>query len=118
LISEGLLAVGFSPIIRLIERQRFLPIGTRRRDGWRYRFTVHHRCARRNRISMPPLHQGQQLEALPQMFERAQDSCRKVLLRERLTIQRQERAPVSKGGDAVTTAPACRGCRLVGCSVF
>ena len=31
---SGLLAVGFSPIVRLIERQRFLPIGTRRFPRW------------------------------------------------------------------------------------
>ena len=31
---SGLLAIGFSPIVRLIERQSFLPIGTRRFPRW------------------------------------------------------------------------------------
>ena len=31
---SGLLAVGFSPIVRLIERQKVLPIGTRRFPRW------------------------------------------------------------------------------------
>ena len=31
---SGLLAVGFSPIVRLIERQSVLPIGTRRFPRW------------------------------------------------------------------------------------
>src|SRR5215212_9682648 len=31
---SGLLAIGFSPIVRLIERQKVLPIGTRRFPRW------------------------------------------------------------------------------------
>ena len=31
---SGLLAVGFSPIVRLIERQKLLPIGPRRFPRW------------------------------------------------------------------------------------
>src|SRR5215212_4944399 len=31
---SGLLAIGFSPIVRLIERQRVLPVGTRRFPRW------------------------------------------------------------------------------------
>ena len=31
---SGLLAIGFSPIIRLIERQKVLPIGTQRFPRW------------------------------------------------------------------------------------
>jgi hypothetical protein len=35
LYISGLLAIGFSPIVRLIERQKFLPIGSRGfRAGW------------------------------------------------------------------------------------
>ena len=31
---SGLLAIGFSPIVRLIERQKVLPIGTQRFPRW------------------------------------------------------------------------------------
>ena len=34
LYISGLLAVGFSPIVRLIERQQYLPIGSRRFPRW------------------------------------------------------------------------------------
>ena len=34
LYISGLLAIGFSPIVRLIERQKLLPIGTRRFPRW------------------------------------------------------------------------------------
>ena len=108
---SGLLAVGFSPIVRLIERQRFLPIGTRRFPRWLailvlYLFIIGAVVGIGFLVVPPLVHQAQQLwGALPQMFERAQEFLvQKGLLRERLTIQEAvERAPVSKGGDAVTT---------------
>ena len=108
---SGLLAVGFSPIIRLIERQRFLPIGTRRFPRWLailvlYLFIIGTVVGIGFLVVPPLVHQAQQLwGALPQMFERAQEFLvQRGLLRERLTIQEAvERAPVSKGGDAVTT---------------
>src|SRR3990170_2053504 len=34
LYVSGLLAIGFSPIVRLIERQKALPIGSRRFPRW------------------------------------------------------------------------------------
>ena len=34
LYISGLLAVGFSPIVRFIERQQLLPVGTRRLPRW------------------------------------------------------------------------------------
>src|SRR5688500_2549259 len=34
LYISGLFAIGFSPIVRLIERQRLLPVGTRRFPRW------------------------------------------------------------------------------------
>jgi predicted PurR-regulated permease PerM len=108
---SGLLAVGFSPIIRLIERQRFLPIGTRRFPRWLailvlYLFIIGAVVGIGFLIVPPVVHQAQQLwSALPHMFERAQEFLvQKGLLRERLTIQEAvERTPVSKGGDAVNT---------------
>jgi predicted PurR-regulated permease PerM len=108
---SGLLAVGFSPIIRLIERQEFLPIGTRRFPRWLailvlYLFIIGALVGIGFLVVPPLVHQAQQLwGALPQMFERAQEFLvQKGLLREQLTIQEAvERTPVSKGGDAVTT---------------
>ena len=108
---SGLLAVGFSPIIRLIERQRFLPIGTRRFPRWLaililYLFIIGAVVGIGFLVVPPLVHQAQQLwGALPHMFERGQEFLvQKGLLRERLTIQEAvERTPVSKGGDAVTT---------------
>ena len=46
---SGLLAIGFSPIVRLIERQKVLPIGTRRFPRWLailILYLAHHRHAR------------------------------------------------------------------------
>jgi predicted PurR-regulated permease PerM len=108
---SGLLAVGFSPIVRLIERQRFLPIGTQRFPRWLaililYLFIIGVLVGIGFLVVPPLVHQAQQLwGALPEMFERAQEFLlQKGLLQERLTIQEaMQRAPVSKGGDAVTT---------------
>jgi predicted PurR-regulated permease PerM len=108
---SGLLAVGFSPIVRLIERQRFLPIGTRRFPRWLailvlYLFIIGALVGIGFLVAPPLAHQAQQLwSALPSMFEKAQEFLlHKGLLKERLTIQQAASfADVSKGGDAVTT---------------
>jgi predicted PurR-regulated permease PerM len=108
---SGLFAVGFSPIVRLIERQRFLPIGTRRFPRWLailvlYLFIIGALVGIGFLVVPPLVHQTHQLwSALPDMFDRAQEFLlQKGLLKERLTIQEAvQRAPVSKGGDAVTT---------------
>jgi predicted PurR-regulated permease PerM len=108
---SGLLAVGFSPIVRLIERQRFFPIGTQRFPRWLailvlYLFILGVLVGIGFLVVPPLVHQARQLwGALPQMLNRAQDFLvRKGLLDQPLTIQEvMARAPVSKGGDAVNT---------------
>jgi predicted PurR-regulated permease PerM len=108
---SGLLAIGFSPIVRLIERQRFLPIGTQRFPRWLailvlYLFIIGVLVGIGFLIVPPLVHQGQQLwGALPDMLDHAQEFLvRKGLLTQPLTIQEAvARAPVSKGGDAVGT---------------
>jgi predicted PurR-regulated permease PerM len=108
---SGLLAIGFSPIVRLIERQRALPIGTRRFPRWLaililYLFIIGVLIGIGFLIVPPIVHQGRQLwGAIPEMYDRAQAFLiQKGLLTESLTMQEAvARAPVSKGGDAVTT---------------
>jgi predicted PurR-regulated permease PerM len=108
---SGLLAVGFSPIVRLIERQSFLPIGTRRFPRWLailvlYLFIIGVLVGLGFLVVPPLVHQAQQLwGALPEMFDRAQAFLvQKGLLTQPLTMKEaMARAPVSKGGDAVTT---------------
>ena len=108
---SGLLAIGFSPIVRLIERQRFLPIGTRRFPRWLailvlYLFIIGVLVGIGFLVVPPLVHQAQQLwGALPEMFERAQEFLRPERPAQRaLTMQEAvARAPVSKGGDAVNT---------------
>jgi predicted PurR-regulated permease PerM len=108
---SGLLAVGFSPIVRLIERQRFLPIGTQRFPRWLailvlYLFIIGVFVGMGFLVVPPIVHQAQQLwSALPDMFDRAQAFLvAKGLLSQPLTMQEAvARAPVSKGGDAVNT---------------
>jgi predicted PurR-regulated permease PerM len=108
---SGLLAVGFSPIVRLIERQHFLPIGTRRFPRWLaililYLFIIGALVGIGFLVVPPLVHQAQQLwSALPKMLTNAQDFLvRKGLLAQPLTIQEaMARAPVTQGGDAVTT---------------
>jgi predicted PurR-regulated permease PerM len=108
---SGLLAIGFSPIVRLIERQRALPVGTRRFPRWLailvlYLFIIGVLTGIGFLIVPPVVQQARQLwGALPDMFDRAQAFLvQKGLLGERLTMQEAvARAPVSKGSDAVTT---------------
>src|SRR4029453_5909123 len=108
---SGLLAVGFSPMVRLIERQGFLPIAPRRFPRWLailffFLFIIGGLVGIGFLVVPPLVHQTQQLwHALPGMFDRAQEFLvQKGVLKDRLTIQEAvERAPVSKGGDAVTT---------------
>jgi len=107
---SGLLAIGFSPIVRLIERQKVLPIGTRI-PRWLAILVLYlailGTLTAIGFMIWPPLHdQGQQLwKALPGMFDRGQDFLiQRGLLAERLTLQEAvERAPVSGGSQAVGT---------------
>ncbi|OFW22960.1 MAG: hypothetical protein A3G21_01465 [Acidobacteria bacterium RIFCSPLOWO2_12_FULL_66_21] len=108
---SGLLAIGFSPIVRLIERQKVLPIGTRRFPRWVAILVLYivilGTITGIGFLIVPPLvHQGQQLwNALPSMFDRAQEFLiAKGILKEHLTWQQAVvRAPVSGGGEAVGT---------------
>jgi predicted PurR-regulated permease PerM len=108
---SGLLAIGFSPIVRLIERQKVLPIGTRRFPRWLAILVLYLAIIGAlvgvGFMVWPPLkQQSQQLwTALPEMTNRAQDFLiGKGLLSERLSWQEAvARAPSSGGGEAVGT---------------
>ena len=108
---SGLLAVGFSPIVRLIERQKVLPIGTRRFPRWLAILVLYLMIIGAligvGFLVLPPLvRQGEELvKALPDMVNRAQDFLvSRGLLDHRLTWQEAfARAPVSGGTDAVGT---------------
>ncbi len=108
---SGLLAIGFSPIVRLIERQKALPIGTQRFPRWLAILILYlvilGTLTGIGFMVIPPLvDQSKQLgTALPDMFDRAQDFLiQKGLLREHLTLrQAVERAPGRGGGQAVGT---------------
>jgi predicted PurR-regulated permease PerM len=108
---SGLLAIGFSPIVRLIEQERFLPIGSRRFPRWLaililYLFIIGVFVGIGFLIVPPLVEQAQQLwGALPGMLDKAQDFLvDKGVLAEHLTMREaMQRAPVSKGGDAVHT---------------
>jgi predicted PurR-regulated permease PerM len=103
---SGLLAIGFSPMVRAIERQKLLPIGSARFPRWFAILIIY--LAILGSIALvffllfPPLvQQAQSLwDALPGMFDRAQQFLvNKGILKEHLTLREAvERAP---GGDAV-----------------
>ncbi len=108
---SGLLAIGFSPIVRLIERQKVLPIGTRRFPRWLailvlYTVILGTITGIGFLIVPPVVRQGQALwSARTQMFDRAQEFLiEKGVIREHLSFtEAVQRAPVSGGGDAVGT---------------
>jgi predicted PurR-regulated permease PerM len=112
LYISGLLAIGFSPIVRLIERQKVLPIGTQRFPRWLAILVLYllilGALTGVGFMVVPPLvDQAQQLwEALPKLFEKGQQFLiSKGLLREHLTWQQAvERAPIGEqGGEAMGT---------------
>jgi predicted PurR-regulated permease PerM len=108
---SGLLAIGFSPIVRLIERQRLLPVGPRRFPRWLailvlYLFIIGTITAIGFLVFPPLIQQARELwAAAPGMVERAFDSTQqwlisKGLMSERLTWQQAvERADVTSGGE-------------------
>jgi predicted PurR-regulated permease PerM len=107
---SGLLAVGFSPIIRLIERQKLLPIGTRRFPRWLailvlYLFIIGTVTAIGFMIFPPLVRQAQQLWGeIPAMFERAQQWLMdKGILSEHLTWREAVERADSRGERAVGT---------------
>ena len=108
LYISALLAFGFSPMVRLIERQKLLPIGTRRFPRWLAILILY--VAILGTVALvalavfpPMVEQAQALwAALPEMFDRAQDFLiSKGVLQERMTLREAvERAPAD-GGEAV-----------------
>jgi predicted PurR-regulated permease PerM len=108
---SGLLAIGFSPMVRLIEKQRLLPVGTRRLPRWLAILVLYvvilGTLTGIGFLVIPPIvHQGQQLwTALPDMLDKGQQFLvDKGILQQPLTFQEAvARAPVSRGGEAVTT---------------
>lgn len=102
-----LLAIGFSPIVRLIERQTLLPIGSARFPRWFAILILY--LAIIGVITLigflvvPPLvHQAQSLwNALPGMFESAQQFLiSKGLIAEHLTLREAVAKTPGTGGDA------------------
>jgi len=108
---SGLLAIGFSPIVRLIERQKVMPIGSKRFPRWLAILVLYviilGTLTGIGFMIVPPLvHQGQQFwAALPDLFERGQQFLiDKGVLKEHLTLrQAVEAAPGRGGGEAVGT---------------
>ena len=111
LYIAGLLAVGFSPMVRLIERQKLLPIGTRRFPRWLailvlYLFILGTLTGIAFMVLPPLVDQAQQLWAARyDYFDRAQNFLiSKGLLREHLTFREAvERTPVGEGTQAFGT---------------
>jgi predicted PurR-regulated permease PerM len=103
------LAIGFSPIVRVIERQKLLPIGSARFPRWLAILILYLAILGTIALALflifPPLvDQGQALwNHAPEMFDKAQQFLiDRGWLKEHITIREAvERAPGS-GGDAVT----------------
>jgi predicted PurR-regulated permease PerM len=108
---SGLFAIGFSPIIRLIERQKVLPIGTQRFPRWLailvlYLALIGTLTGIGFMVVRPLANQAQELaDALPGMINRAQDYLiAKGLLSEHISWQQAvARAPSGGSGQAVGT---------------
>jgi len=105
---SGVLAIGFSPIVRIIERQKLLPIGSARFPRWLAILILYLVILGTIGLTLflifPPLvQQGQAMwEKAPEWFERGQQFLiSKGWLKEHLTMREAvERAP-GTGGDAV-----------------
>jgi predicted PurR-regulated permease PerM len=108
---SGLLAVGFSPTVRLIERQTFLPIGTQRFPRWiailvLYLMIVGALVGIGFLVVPPLVKQARQLvKELPHMLERAtQFLVDKGIVDHPITWQEAvQQAPVAGSSDAVGT---------------
>jgi len=111
LYVSGLFAIGFSPIVRLIERQKLLPVIGTRFPRWLAILVLYlviiGALVGVGMLVFPPLvEQSQQLWAVKdEMFERAQQFLReRGLLTRHFTFREAvERAPGAGGGEAVTT---------------
>lgn len=106
---SSVLAIGFSPIVRVIERQKLLPIGSTRFPRWLAILILYLAILGTVGLTLflifPPLvQQGQALwDKAPEMFDRGQEFLiNKGWLKEHLTIREAvARAPGGAGGDAV-----------------
>jgi predicted PurR-regulated permease PerM len=105
---SGLLAVGFSPIVRVIERQTLLPIGSKRFPRWLAILILYLVILGGvflvGFLIFPPLvHQSVSLwTQLPDMFERVQQFLiNKGILKEHLTLGEAVRRAPGGSGDAV-----------------
>jgi predicted PurR-regulated permease PerM len=102
-----LLAIGFSPIVRLIERQKILPVGSRRFPRWLailvlYLAILGFVALVASLIVPPIVRQAKSLwTEAPGMFDRAQNYLiAKGLLQERLTLREAMAHAPAGGGDA------------------
>jgi predicted PurR-regulated permease PerM len=108
---SGLFAIGFSPVVRLIEHKKVSPVARRRVPRWLAILVLYlvilGTLTGIGFMIVPPInHQAQQLwTALPDMFERGQDFLiAKGILKEHVTFtEAVKHAPASKGGEAVGT---------------
>jgi len=108
---SGLLAIGFSPVVRLIERQKVLPIGPKRFPRWLaililYLIIIGILVGIGFMIFPALASQAQQFwAAFPSMYERAQEFLiRKGVLKEHYTLtEAVKHAPATGGGEAVGT---------------
>ena len=105
---SGLFAVGFSPIVRLIERQKVLPIGSKRFPRWLaililYLVILGAIFLIGFLIFTPLVHQAQSLwTQLPGMFEKAQQFLiDRGILKEHLTLREAVARAPARSGDAV-----------------
>jgi len=105
---SGLFAIGFSPMVRLIEHQTVIPIGTKRFPRWLAILILYASIigfvTLVGFLVFPPLaHQAQSLgHELPGMLERAQQFLiDKGWLKDRLTLQEAVAHAPTKSGDAV-----------------
>ncbi len=107
---SGIFAIGFSPIVRVIERQKVLPIGSTRFPRWLAILILYVAILGTLALVLflifPPLvQQGRGLfKKTPEMFERSQQFLlSKGWLKEHLSMSEAvERAP-GTGGDAITS---------------
>jgi len=108
---SSLLAIGFSPVVRLIERQKVLPIGTKRFPRWLailflYLVLIGFLTGVGFMIYQPLADQVRQFwAAFPDMYERTLEFLiRKGILKEHVSLtEAVKRAPASGGGEAVGT---------------
>lgn len=111
---SGLFAIAFSPLVRVIERQKLLPVGTQRFPRWLAILTIYlviiaGLVGLGFAIVPPVVKQGQQLAGrVPEMFHRSQQFLigHGLLEREFTMTEAIQRAPsgvAGAGADAMTT---------------